>query len=207
MLIANIKPDGECRRELVTEMILRECLNHRYWGVIADFEPPCPFAETLLPHLFSELKRHRLSFYVSEWASAFVKDCNVILSTAVTGGTLRQRLQEASHAFGSDHIVLDLEMLSHDFLLPASGGHGRKIPRKTVKELSDLNHVKPQFSAELCCNYFTYRNQQGLHFVLYDDAESVAKKTELCMNMGIFTAIVLYPETDASVIKALLRYV
>ena len=206
MLIANIKPDGDCSRERVTERILQECVNRCFSGVIADFEPPCPFAGQLLPFLYTELKRRRLSFYASEWASAYVKDCNVILSSAITGGTLHQRIGDSIHAFGRDNIVLDYEIMSHDFLLPVKGGKGRKVSRKFVEELIDFHHVKPLFSAELCCNYFTYRNKQGLHFVLYDDAESVVKKTELSMKLGISKAIILYPETDVSVLNALLRY-
>ena len=206
MLIANINPGGDCSRERVTERILQECLNRCYSGVIADFEPPCSFAGQLLPFLYSELKRRRLSFYVSEWASDYVKDCHVILSSAITGGTLHQRIGDSVHAFGRDNIVLDFEIMSHDFLLPAKGGKGRKISKNIIGELMEFHHAKPQFSTELCCNYFTYRNKQGMHFVLYDDAESVNRKTELSMKLGISKAICLYPETDVSVLNTLLRY-
>jgi hypothetical protein len=206
MVLANMEMRDPPNREHVTSLILKECMLRRYSGVYADFTEPCPFLRALFPFLSSELRRLRLSFFSPEWCSESVRDCDVVCSTAITGGSLQHRLKNLIQAFGSEHIVLDLEMLSHDFLLPAAGGTGQKISAKRIHELMDFHHLSPQFSSELCCNYFSYRNQQGLHFVLFDDSCSVAEKIKLSQKLGLTKCILLYPEADASMIKAAISF-
>lgn len=206
MQITNIKPSDTFDTEKLVRQILHECACRSYSGVIADFESPCPFAGSLLSALNTELKRHRLVFYVSEWAACFVRECNVILSTAVTGGTLLQRLNDCVQAYGHGNIVLDFEILSHDFLLPANTGRGQKISPKKISELIEYTGAKPQFSSELCCHYFTYNSRQGLHFVLYDDSYSIYKKIELAQKLGIRKGIFFYPEVSSTIIETALGF-
>ncbi|NLL39066.1 MAG: hypothetical protein GX254_05725 [Clostridiales bacterium] len=206
MLITNMKASETRDTERLKRHILSECANRSYSGVIADFEPPCPFAGNLLSALNTELKRHRLAFYVSEWAAGFVNECKVILTTAVTGGTLLQRLKDCAQKYSRGNIILDLEILSHDFLLPAHTGHGQRITHKRINELIEYTGAKPQFSEELCCHYFTYKSRQGLHFVLYDDSYSVYKKIELAQKLGIEKAILFYPEVNSTIIETALSF-
>ena len=206
MLITNMEPSETCDTQKLIRQILGECASRSYSGVIADFEPPCPFVGGLLSALNTELKRQRLGFYVSEWAAGYAKECNVILSTAVTGGTLLQRLKDCAQIYGHSNMVLDLEILSHDFLLPAQTGHGQRIAHNRINELIEYTGAKPQFSDELCCHYFTYKSRQGLHFVLYDDSYSVHKKIQLAQKLGIKKGILLYPEVSSTIIKTALSF-
>lgn len=206
MQITNMKPGGTYDEAGLIKQILHECEARSFSGVIADFEPPCPFASGLLPALNTELRRRKLVFFVSEWASNYVRECGVILSAAVTGGTLLQRLKDAAEVLGPGNIMLDFEILSHDFLLPAHSGHGQKITAKRINELLEYSGLKPHFSDELCCSYFTYKSRQGLHFVLFDDSSSIYKKIELAGKLGINKGIFFYPEVDSPILKTAISF-
>ena len=204
MVISNTTASEKSDIENLCGQIISECHVRCYSGVIADFEPPCPFGERLLSTLSAELSRRRLSLYTSEWASHYTTNSRVILSTAVSGGSLAHRLSEAAGIFGRGRLVPDLEISHQDFLLPIADGEGQNLSHKQINELLEQSGAKSFFSNDLYCNYFTYKNRQGLHFVLYDDATSVAKKIDLIKKLGIREGILLFPEIDTSIAKAAL---
>lgn len=46
------------------------------------------------------------------------------------------------------------------------------------------------FSRELCARYFTYMSRDsGAHFVLFDDAQTMAKKVEIARQLSIPTIL------------------
>ena len=76
--------------------ILRECLRRRYTGVV--IEPQLPAAA--LSALAELCRRYGRALYVAEPCGHMVPDARVVVSTALSGGTLRQRLGTPAAASG-----------------------------------------------------------------------------------------------------------
>ena len=119
-------------------------------------------------------------------------DARVVVSTALSGGTLRRRLEEVCRRFGPRRIALDLACVRADFSLPAPYGDGTAL---TTRQLAALREQRPVFfSPELCARYFTYGQGGMTHFVLFDDADTLRRKMALAAELGIQTGFLTLPE-------------
>ena len=106
-------PDRLCRD------IEEECTRRGYSGAVLDFEPsPAADRSTLIRRLDEYLYRRRLALYVPEYYGYCVRHGTVLLCTALSGGTLRQRLTDAIRYFAPRPIALDCQRLAMDFLIP-----------------------------------------------------------------------------------------
>lgn len=183
-------PENLCRG------ILRECGRRNYQGVLLDFENApqqdrIKFAQQLEKHLST----NRRTLYLPEPYMDLVPDAIGLICTALSGGTLEQRLREAiGHRGRADRLALDVQRLRMDFTLPARSGEGTPLSREAFQCL--LQHEKPSvfFSPELCARYFTYTQNEVLHFVLFDDAETLRRKVSLGSALGFSTAFFLWQE-------------
>lgn len=177
------------------ESIWRECQQRSYCAVMADFEiGPAPDRAEFLRRLSDLLRRNGRSLYVPECYGKEVRQAAVLICTAISGGTLRERLEEARDCFG-DRLALDLQRLRMDFPLPCPGGEGCTLDDET---LCGFLSCDPQVfcSEDLCAKYFTRVCDCALRFVLFDDAETLTKKLNLARQMGIGTAFLMYPEVE-----------
>ena len=52
------------------------------------------------------------------------------------------------------------------------------------------------FSPELCARYFTYQQEGQLHFILYDDAETMNRKVRIAAELGLSAAFFVWPEVE-----------
>ena len=175
--------------------VWRECVARGFGSVMADFEQSCtPDRAQFLRKLCDILMRNRRGLFVSESYGCEVDRAAVLICTAVSGGTLCQRLEEAKARFGN-RVALDLQRLRMDFPLPCPGGEGCALDRET---LCAFLGEKPDvfFSEDLCAKYFTRPCECELRFVLFDDAVTLRKKLHLAGNMGIGTAFLMYPEAE-----------
>ena len=111
-----------------------------------------------------------------------VPDARVVVSTALSGGTLRQRLRDACRRFGARRLALDLACVRMDFSLPAPYGTGTALTPQQLTELRGRRTVF--FSPELCARYFTYEQSGMTHFVLFDDADTLHRKIALGTESG-----------------------
>ena len=62
-----------------------------------------------------------------------------------------------------------------------------------------MDRLEPSvfFSPQLCARYFTYMSRDtGAHFVLFDDGETLKKKQELALSLGIQRFFWVYPEVE-----------
>ena len=118
----------------------------------------------------------------------------VLLCTALSGGSLQGRLEEACAAYGAQRLALDLERLMMDFPLPCPSGEGIRLSRE---ELAIRMQGRSVFYAEdLCARYFTYRRGGQTHFVLFDDAGTLRRKIEMGQALGIREGFVMLPEVE-----------
>lgn len=190
----------ECRGEILDaaalcESIWRECLKRGFCAVVTDFEnPPARDRIEFLCGLCEVLRRGGRGLYVPESCGETVQNAFVLICTAISGGSLRERLEEAKCRFG-DRLALDLQRLRMDFSLPCPGGEGCALDSETF--CAYLSCEPPvYFSEDLCAKYFTRECDCGLRFVLFDDAETILRKRELARKMGIGTAFLMYPEVE-----------
>lgn len=175
----------------------RECGRRGYSGVLLDFESPLrpdllSFAKTLTQQLSS----HGRTLYLpEEYAQAADGDTVILICTAISGGSLSQRLKEAAEHFGgAARLGLDIQRLRMDFRLPERSGQGTLLSEAQLRQLMEPASVF--FSQELCARYFTYTKENSLHFVLFDDAGTITQKLRLGAGMGFRAAFLMWPEVQ-----------
>ena len=174
--------------EALARDILRQCLQRDYSGVV--LEPVLTAAAVTA--LESLCRRYSRTLYVPERCGGEMPDARAVVSTALSGGTLRRRLEEVCRRFGPRRIALDLACVRADFSLPAPYGDGTAL---TARQLAALREQRPVFfSPELCARYFTYGQGGMTHFVLFDDADTLRRKMALAAELGIQTGFLTLPE-------------
>ena len=165
-----------------------ECRRRGIDTVVCGFSP-CPGLELL--RFCEVLRRRGIRCVVAE--RVWQEGCGaaMLLSTAISGGTLRQRLEEAAARCGE--IYLDLERSRRLFSLPCADGAGRPIGREEL-ERHTLEAETDFFSPDLQCKVLVVRSEADVRFVLYDDPETLLCKTNLAMELGIRRGFLLVPE-------------
>lgn len=184
-------PERLCRE------ILQECCQRRFSGVLADFEERLTADRlTFLRQLQSLLQKNKRMLYLPENIACRVSGSTAVICTALSGGTLKERLEEAAERFGAEHLALDIQRLSMDFPLPCPSGEGTPLSREQLRRQMEQCRPLSFYSTELAARYFTYREKDAHHFVLYDDAHTIREKIRLGSGMGIPTAFLMYPEVE-----------
>lgn len=127
-----------------------------------------------------------LDFLVTEAFASWAEQGKILISTALSGGTLEQRFQLAIQRWGAERVVMDVERMGEDFLLPAPRGCGERVTLEEIGGMVRREGAEVYFSTELCARYFTYQNQENsLRFVLFDDQGTVAEKVRRARKWGL----------------------
>lgn len=184
--------DGFCRE------VMRECTARGFDGIVCDFEGrPLPLLGAIVRNLGELTARQGWPLYVPEAYASFSDKTRVLISSALSGGSLRQRLQDAVGQHGAERVALAVERVAEDFFLPSPTGQGMPLTREELKARMAERAPSVFFSGELCAHYFTYMSRQnGAHFVLFDDAGSIRKKLQVARSLGISHALAAYPQVD-----------
>lgn len=187
-----LSADGEIRSDehTVTE-IINECKARRFSGVFANFE-----ASPLLTSLAKIFSEQNLRLIVPEPLGNDFKNTWVLVSSALSGGTLRRRLSEAVNTYGAGRIVLDVERVFREFTPPVPDGQGRALSREEFETLKARVSPTPFFSYDLCCNYFIFLENEQPHIVLYDNVGSIKNKLLIAGSLRIDKAMFLYSEVN-----------
>ena len=189
--------DGRGTPDTFCQEVVRECSARGFGGIICAFDRNLPLLAAIVAQLGPMLARQSRSFYVSEPYGRHTATGRVLIPTALSGGSLRQRLSEAAERYGTGRVALAVERSAEDFFLPSPNGQGRPLTREELAAKRQELSPSIFFSDELCARYFTYMNRQsGAHFVLFDDAGSIRKKLRLAEAMGIDRALFFYPEVS-----------
>lgn len=177
--------------EAMVQELLQECLQRNYAGVILDFENHAPQGSfvQLLDHT---LHRYHRRLMVGEAYAPHTTYAAILINTALSGGTLSERLSQASAQYGAERLVLDLQRLAMNFPLPCPSGEGDVLSLDTLHQLRQGRAVF--FSDELCARYFTYRRGNATRFVLFDDADTLRRKISMGEKLGIKEGCLMYPE-------------
>lgn len=175
--------------------LTRECAARRFGGVVADFEGAVRKDRLRLLSLLGALLRQGgRRLYVPERFA--VPEASILIGTAISGGTLRECLSEATARYGAERIALDMERLAMDFILPCRSGEGTPLTREELSALRERVGAAVFFSEELCADYFSFRQDGRMHFVLFDTAETLRYKLRLGRERGIETAFFMLPEVE-----------
>lgn len=183
--------------------VLRECAARRFQGVVCRFQgKPRPVLNQIVLQLGEVCARRGLSLYITEpYAGTGVG--RVLISTAISGGTLRGRLETAAGQYGGDRVCLWVERTAEDFLLPSPSGAGAPLTMEELSRRREEQGASVFFSPELCAHYFTYMAGETGHFVLFDDAGSISRKLIQAGQLGISTAFLPYT-ANADLLRELL---
>lgn len=181
-------PEPVCRE------IVRECSARSFRGVLALGARPSALMSAVLRELEPLLARQGWPLYVPESCAEICK-ARILLSSALSGGSLQARLEEAAQRYGPERLVLRVERVAQDFPLPSPTGEGVPLGREGLQRLLETEQPSIFFSHELCARYFTYMSgENGAHFVLFDDVGSLRKKLELARQMHIRQVVFSYPQ-------------
>lgn len=196
MMVDSRQFDGLGSPAPFCQEVVRECMARGFIGVLCDFEGGClPPLEQTVRQLGDSCARRGWQLYVPEQYGHCSDHARVMIPSALSGGSLRQRLVEAQERFGMDRVVLALHRVAEDFFLPSPTGSGLPLSQEELQRRLDTLHPSVFFSHELCARYFTYMSRDsGAHFVLFDDEATLAKKLEVARGLGIRTAVAAWPE-------------
>lgn len=199
MVVSDRQAPAVEQPEPLARQLVRVCLRRGFSGVVLDLEelPEGRWAEdraALIRQLAPLLTAYGRRLYVPEIYAAASPETVVLLCTALSGGSLQGRLEEACAAYGAQRLALDLERLMMDFPLPCPSGEGTRLSRE---ELAIRMQGRSVFYAEdLSARYFTYRRGGQTHFVLFDDAGTLRRKIEMGQVLGIREGFVMLPEVE-----------
>lgn len=195
MVIDDARLTGGGEAEGFCNEVLRECAARRFTGVVCRFRTrPTGLMEEITGKLGELCRGRGLSYYVTEPYGVSAPQAKVIIPTAVSGGSLRGRLEEAAGRFGAGRLALWVERVAEDFLLPSPNGAGAPLTAEELQKRREEFGANIFFSDELCAHYFTYMAGEKGHFVLFDDAGSVQKKLRVARSLGVETAFFPYEE-------------
>ena len=205
MVVDAPEPDPSADGALTCQQILRECAARGFVGVICRFAPH-PFTRRVVGRLDDLLVRKKLALYVPESFGRDTRHALVLLSSALSGGSFAQRLEEACDTFGGPvRLALQLDRVAEDFTLPSPTGCGRPLSREELAAQLNDRATCVFFSGDLCARYFTYMSEgSGAHFVLFDDGGSLRKKLQLARRQGLARAVGRLEELD-DVLEELIR--
>lgn len=204
MVMDDTRLEGNGEAAPFCNEVLRECAARKFTGVVCRFQGKArPLLGKIANQLAERCSERGLSCFVSETYGAAAPKAKVLIPTALSGGSLQGRLEEAQGRFGNNRVAIWVDRSAEDFLLPSPGGAGAPLTIEELNRRRAEQSTSVFFSDELCAHYFTYMAGEKAHFVLFDDAGSIRKKLHIAQQLGITPAFLPY-ETTADLLGDLL---
>lgn len=177
------------------QQAVRECKARGASGFCANWgHPPTEQMQSLTAALGKALAGQGFTLWVPEAYGSCCPTAKVLISSALSGGTLRQRLMDAIEQFGSHRVIIAVERMSADFSLPAREGQSTHLSPEALQALREQTRPSVYYSSEFCANYFTYSQENQVHLVLFDTGGSIRRKLLLAKELGIPSAILAWEE-------------
>lgn len=190
--------DGRGDPAAFCQQLSRECAARGFDGAILDFEgQPYPLLGQIIHRLGGMFTRRGWPLYVTEAYAGYSDQTRIIIPSALSGGSLVKRLEEAAEHYGAHRIALGIQRTAEDFTLPSPTGCGTPLTREELEQRIQSRGHSIFFSDELCAHYFTYMSRQsGAHFVLFDNAASIRKKIQIARRLDLCACILTWPEVE-----------
>lgn len=177
------------------QQAIRECRARGATGFCANWShEPSEAMRTLTAALGEALAPQGLELWVPEPYGDCCSTAHVMISSALSGGTLRQRLTEAIKEYSAERVTLAIERTAADFRLPAPSGQGTPLSPEKLQSLCAQPGVRIYNSPEFCSHYFTYASEDQLHLVLFDTGDSIRDKLLLAGELKLGHAMVAWEE-------------
>ena len=178
--------------------VMRECSARGFDGVICNFAArPLTVLGAIVAELGELMHKRGWPLYVNEAYGRFSDKAMVLVSSALSGGSLQLRLTEAAERYGAGRVALEVERVCQDFFLPSPTGQGVELTPEELRRRMEELSPSVFFSSELCAHYFTYMSpQNGAHFILFDDAGSIRKKLHIARSLDIGHAVLAYSQVS-----------
>ena len=166
-------------------------------GVFADFERDVPVCRELLAAIDKALFEADIPFYVPIASRQAVQHATLTVDTAISGGSLTERVSSLQGMYGAKRIAAFLHPVSSDFVLPSETPDGTVLSPEERQSLLNRTGSQTFFSRELCAKYFTYTDENSrAHFVLFDDDTTMQAKLAQLSGCGVRTVFALYPDAE-----------
>jgi hypothetical protein len=173
-------------------MLEGELVRQGFGGIFADFDAFSPKLSALIESMDALAARRGIALYVPELYAPQAPGACILTGSDVVAGSYRLRLEEQRQRY-ERRTALELVPVREDFALPSSG-QGRRMREGELDALL-ARGMTPYYSDELCLHYFTYVDREHVtHFVVYDDAQSLRRKTQIAQDLGIEKIFALYAE-------------
>lgn len=199
--------DGRGEPGVLCDEVVRECAARGFQGVVCDFsQRRLSLLERAVKELGERFSRRGWRLIVPEEYAHCSPHVRVMVSSALSGGSLQRRLEEAARQYGPQRLILAVQRVAEDFYLPSPDGSGTPLGREELRSQIEERRPSIFFSHELCARYFTYMSRDnGAHFVLFDDGDTIRKKLQVARGLGITSAVAALEEIDDLVDKLNLR--
>lgn len=180
--------------------IKRECDVRGFNGVVCDFEHRAsPPLQRFITEGAEYLTNLGITIYIHGEYSTTAPRAKVLVSTAITGGSFQESMQQAINKYGENCVVF-FEPLCFDFSMSSPGGDTKFLTQEKLSQLIYEQNAVTYFSRELCATYFTYRDaHKRSKFVVYDDDRSIIKKLSVSISLGYAEAFILYDDAKRSI--------
>lgn len=188
--------DGKGDPAQLCREILRECGARKFDGILCDFESSSSFLERVVRQLGQLTSQRGWPLYVTEEYGAVTEHSRVLIPTALTGGTLEERLRGALNRYGSGRVVLAAQRAAEDYILPSAMGQGSSLTRAELAQRVKRLCPAVYYDHGLCAHHFTYMERGTAHFVLFDDSGSILRKLALAKELGIDRVVFAFPEVE-----------
>lgn len=173
---------------------VQECLARHALGFCANWsKAPTAPQRQLTSALETALTQRGLSLWVTEPYADCCTSAHVLISSAISGGTLRRRLCDAIAQYGAPRVTLAIECLSQQFPLPCPTGQGVPLTAVELQRHLDL-HPTLHSAEEFCARYFTLCNDTQTSLVLFDTADTIQQKLRLARDLGLSQVMVAWSE-------------
>lgn len=164
-------------------------------GVFADFERETAQTLALLRAFDEALAEDGIPLYVPVNIG---RDLEHAVLTVSTGAFGRQPdrifFLVAGHLRGAPCRGVPSAGVAGFYPALCLAGRKTALRRRTAALLAETG-AQVFFSHELCARYFTYTDREGAaHFVLFDDADTLAAKLAQLTGCGVQTVFALYPD-------------
>lgn len=198
MVVDSTAFDGRGDPATFCQQLVRECTARGFDGAILDFEgQKYPLLGQIIHRLGGMFSRRGWPLFVTEAYADYSDQTKVIIPSALSGGSLSKRLEEAVQCYGASRVALGIQRTAEDFTLPSPTGCGTALTREELEQRIQSRGASVFFSDELCAHYFTYMTRQSsAHFVLFDNAASIRKKIHIAGQYGLHACILAWPEVD-----------
>ena len=126
--------DGRGDPSVFCREVLQEAAARQFTGILCDFENHHPAMHQIARQLSATCHKRGLVCYLPEHLGHSSDTAQVLVSTALSGGSLKQRLEDAIGHFGTARVIPAIERTAMDFFLPSPTGQGRELSRQELRE-------------------------------------------------------------------------